>query len=128
MLARTDTQEANVSVSASVWLLAENVPFREVRLSTVTRGPDGLTSQMDHSTKFNPDQVGSVEAITFVIPAPTTRLTTCLIVPSPGLHGRYRVTQRFAVSARGKPAADEGVVISPIAEPIVSRDNGGSCN
>jgi len=128
MGARPGAGEANVIVSASVWLLAENVPFREIRLSTVTQGPDGHTDRMDHSARFHPDQVGSVEAITFVIPAPTTRLTTCLVVPSPGLHDRYRVTQVFAVSARGKPAADDHVVISPIAEPKVARDNGGTCN
>ena len=119
--------EANIGISASVWLLAANVPFREIRLSTVTQGPDGRTDRMDHSARFLPDQVGSVEAITFVIPAPTTRLTSCLVVPSPGLRDRYRVTQ-VSTLARGKPAADDGVVISPIAEPKVTRDNGGTCN
>jgi hypothetical protein len=117
--ASPSAQSSDVNVKARVWLLAEGVPFRDVNFSTAAEGSNDATDRQEHSKLFNPDQVGSQELIQFPVPAGTQRLITCLIVPSPGLHARYRVTQRFSIGA--------GNSLSPTAQPKATKENGAPC-
>lgn len=112
-------QHSSLTVGARVWLLAEGVPFRDVNFSTAAEGSNDATDRQEHSKLFNPEQVGSQELIQFLVPVGTQRLITCLIVPSPGLHARYRVTQRFSIGA--------GNSLSPTAEPKATKENGAPC-
>jgi hypothetical protein len=110
---------STMTIKTRVWLAAEGVPFRDVRFVAAAESSNGTIDRQDHSKLFDPDQVGSHELIQFSVPADTRQLTTCLTVPSPGLHARYRVTQRF--SLRG------GDSLSPTAEPKATKDNGAPC-
>ena len=67
-------------------------------------------------------QMGSTEKVTFAMDAATRRLTTCLAVPSPGLHASYRVTQEFALTH----SASE-VRVTEMADRRVSREDGSLC-
>jgi hypothetical protein len=117
--AEPPADDPSIKVKARVWLLAEDVPFRDVRFMTLSEGRDGVADRQDHSKSFNPEQVGSQELIQFPVPAGTQRLTTCLIVPSPGLHARYRVTQLFSIGSDNS--------ISPTAEPRATKEDGAPC-
>ncbi len=115
-----------VQVQARVWLLAKGVRFGDLRLLTFVQRSDGSVERSEQSTWPLPEQMGSEELVKFSLPLTTTRLTTCLTVPSPGLHHPYRVTQVFAVRTNGGQADDE-VAVSPVAEARVSRENGAPC-
>ena len=110
--------DSAVHVQARVWLLAERVPFRDVTFRTVAEGSNAADRQ-DHSSAFTPDRVGSQELVRFPIPGDANRLTTCLSVPSPGLHARYRVTQTFSVSPDH--------AMSPTSDPVVTKDDNTPC-
>ncbi len=109
---------SSMNVDARVWLLAEGIPFRDVTFVTVAEGTNQREIE-DHSKSFNPDQVGSQEFVQFPVPADTKRLTTCLGIPSPGLHARYRVTQTFSVRPDNS--------ISSTIEPKVTKDDSSAC-
>jgi len=120
-----DPQGANVQ--AQVFLLAHGVPFRDIAFITSVHRSDGGIDQSDRSNLFNPEQVGSVEVIGFQLPMRANKLTTCLIVPSPGLHARYRVTQLFSQSTTSGSPANDPAVFMPTAEPRVSKEDGTPC-
>ena len=124
--ASPDAGSPSVRVRAQVWLQAKDVRFSDLRLLTVVQRSDGSVERSGESAWPSPEQVGSVEFVELSLPITTTRLTTCLTMPSPGLHDRYRVTQVYAIRANSGGADDE-VVVSPIAEPNVSRENGLPC-
>jgi TIR domain len=116
----------SLRIRALVWLQAAGVRFSDLSLLTAAHRSDG---SVDRSTPVAwpiPEQVGSVEFVDFSVPQTTNGLTTCLTVPSPGLHDRYRVTQAFAVRTSGTGARDE-LAVSPVAEAKVSRENGLPC-
>jgi hypothetical protein len=115
-----------MKIQAQVWLPAKGVRFRDLKLLTVAHQSDGGVEASEHSEWPVPEQVGSVEFVEFSVPQATSRLTTCLTVPSPGLQDRYRVTQAFAVRANGA-GADEQIIVSPVVETKVSRENGIRC-
>jgi len=116
--AEPGVKDSTINVQARVWLLAAGVPFREVTFLSFAQGPNQMEIQ-DHSKSLSPEQVGSQELVRFAVPAETERLTTCVGVPSPGFHGRYRVTQTFSFGV--------GNSISPTAEPKVSKEDGSPC-
>ena len=117
--AEPTSNDSSIHVQARVWLLADGVPFRDVSFITVADRADASADRQDHSNAFTPEQVGSQELIRFSMPGGTQRLNTCLVVPSPGLHDRYRVTQTFSVGADHS--------ISSTTEPKVTKDDSSAC-
>jgi hypothetical protein len=115
-----------MKIQAHVWLQAKGVRFSDLRLLMAFQRSGGGVEVSEHSAWPIPEQVGSVEFVEFSVPQTTNGLTTCLTVPSPGLNDRYRVTQVFAVRATG-PSAEDQVVVSPVAETKVSREDGVPC-
>jgi TIR domain len=116
-----------IQLTAQVWLLAKNVPFRDVALTTAAGRADGGVEQSDRSPLFNPEQVGSVEIVDFPSSLQTRKLTTCLVMPNPDLHQRYRVTQVFSISTSGVSDANQLFSVSPISEPKVTQEDGSAC-
>lgn len=124
--ATRDADQTAMKVQAQVRLLASGVRFGDARLLTSAQRSDGGIERAERSPWPIPEQVGSMEILEFPLPVDTKRLVTCLVVPSPGLHARYRVTQQFTL----RPiAAVEGyqMLISPVADEKVSREDGGPC-
>ncbi len=119
--------QAAMRVYAQVWLAAEGVRFRDLRLLTTAERAGGGVERGERSGWPIPGQVGSHEVVNFPLPVDTGRLTTCLIVPSPGLHAPYRVIQEFAVSNTGS-GTDRQVILSPAAETRVRKEDGSPCN
>jgi hypothetical protein len=124
--ATRDADQTAMKVQAQVRLLASGVRFGDARLLTAAQRSDGGMERAERSPWPIPEQVGSMEMLEFPLPMDTKRLVTCLVVPSPGLHARYRVTQQFTVRPS---AAGEGyqMLISPVADEKVSREDGGPC-
>jgi hypothetical protein len=119
--------EPVIQLQAQVWLLAKSVPFRDVTFVSVADRPDGPIDRSEHTSLFNPEQVGSVELVRFPVSLATKRLATCLGVPNPGLRERSRVTQMFSLSTNAGGTNDP-VTLVPIGEPTVTRDDGSPCN
>lgn len=117
--------QPGTQMQAQVFLMAEGVPFRDVTLTTAAHRRDGTTEQSDHSTKFYPEQVGSVQALHFPLASGTDRISTCLGMPNPNLHEKYRVTQTFTV--RPNTEFPGQVFISEAAQPSVSKEDGRPC-
>ena len=107
-----------VQMHAQVWLMASGVTFRDVRLAA---GADvGTVAPMEPWGM--PEQVGSMEPVTIVVDGSATRVTTCLTVPSPGLHAIYRVIQGFALKRAG-----DGFRVAETMEKRVSQEDGSPC-
>ncbi len=117
-LADSADGDRTVQVHGQVWLMAKGVAFREVRLAASSDvGNVALVEPW-----VMPEQVGSMEPATIVVDRNATRLTTCLTVPSPGLHAPYRVTQAFALRREG-----DAFRIAETMEKRVSREDGSLC-
>ena len=124
--ASPDAGSPSVEMEVQVWLQAKGVRFSDLRLLTSAQRSDGSLERSEQSAWPIPEQAGSVEFVKFPLPVTTNRLTTCLTMPSSGLHGRYRVTQVFAVKAYSD-GVDDRVIVSPIAEPSVSKEKDVPC-
>ncbi len=111
-----------IQLPAQVWVLAEGVRFGDARLVAASRNQDGRVAMQDFSSTFRPEQVGSVEVVDIRLPAGARAFTTCLSVPSPRRKQRYRVAQDFSLSP-----ADGAFVVTRVAEPRVSVDDGKEC-
>lgn len=120
--------EPELHVRGQVWLLAKGLAFRDVTFTTIARGVDGAVDRSDRSALVRSDQAGGVETIDFAVPPDTSRLTACLVMPNPALNERSRVTQVFAVPAVANADAGLPVALSPLQEPIVSREDGTLCS
>lgn len=107
---------------AQVWLLAKGVAFRDVQLKFATVGAAGEPRQQSAASWSLPDQVGDMQPIAIPLDADVQRLTTCLVVPSPGLRATFRITQRFALARTG---AD--VAVAETAEKSVAREDSSPC-
>jgi hypothetical protein len=106
---------------AQVWLMAEGVAFHDVRLNLATETAAG-TQQHAYAGWTLPEQVGSMQQLDIPLDAGVQHLTTCLVVPSPGLHAPYRVIQRFALAS-----ASDGIDVAETAEKSVIREDGSPC-
>jgi hypothetical protein len=103
---------------AQAWVMARGVAFRDVTLTAVTDA--GGSPSVGSWTM--PEQVGSMQPVTMAFDDKARKLTTCLIVPSPGLHVRLRVTQSFVIKRDG-----ESVFIAESAEKRVNKEDGSPC-
>jgi TIR domain len=107
---------------AQIWVMAQGVHFQDVRLAVAMESADGGLQERQYSTWAAPEQVGSMEEIVIPLDAGVQRLTTCLVVPSPGLHAPYRVTQRFVLMPE-----KSGVRVAETSEKLVSKEDGSPC-
>jgi hypothetical protein len=105
-----------------VWALAAGVRFADMQLRTAVENSDGKIRRPVISEWPSPQQVGSVETVEIPMGPGERQLTTCLVVPSPGMNAPYRVTQRFEMRTEG-----EEILVSETAEKLVSKENGAAC-
>jgi hypothetical protein len=105
-----------------VFLMAKEVPFRDVHLVTASETTSGVVQQQDSRSWAIPDQVGSEQDMDIPLAVGIQRLTTCLIVPRPGLRAPYRVTQQFTLVPQSS-----GIRVSETAAQRVTRQDGSPC-
>jgi len=105
-----------------VWALAKGVRFADMRLRTAVETTDGGVRRQAFSDWPSPEQVGSLETLEISMGPIVRQLTTCLVVPSPGMNALYRVTQRFAMTPQG-----EEIRVAETAETQVSKEDGSPC-
>jgi hypothetical protein len=122
LAAETAENERTILVDMRVWVMGRGIPFRDIRVAVASETAEGATQQAEFKNWTVPDQVGSWQILTFPLPANVQRLATCLIMPSRGLGGNYRVTQLYTVVHDG-----EGVKVAEISEKRVSKENGSAC-
>jgi hypothetical protein len=125
--ATANRTDPDMRVQGQVWLLAQDLAFRDVTLITVAHNPDGSVERTDRSALLRPEQVGGVEMIDFPLSPETAQLTACLVMPNAGLQERSRVTQVFAVPVVGDNDAGYPIALSPVREPTVSTEDGTLC-
>lgn len=121
-LSGRSTNGGALEAHAQVWLMAQGVAFRDARLRVAASGSNDGRQEYDAPPWPVPDQIGSMQEEVIRMQPDVTRFTTCLTVPSPGLHAAYRVTQQFAVGRSGSE-----IEIAEIAEKSVNREDGSPC-
>ena len=115
-------QDGVLETRAQVWLMADGVPFRDVRLFTATDVESHAPLPGPRWPMPERMGAGSMEARILALDPRARRLTTCLTVPAAEHHSSQRVTQQFALTA-----APGGIFVAEISKKRVSREDGSPC-
>jgi hypothetical protein len=121
----TGGDPSRLTAELQVWLTAADVRFADVALLTTTVGRDGALLSANHSSSLQASQTERMRFVTVALPRDARQFTSCLVVPSAALGGKYRVTQQFAVSAGS--ANVDAPSASPMSEARVAPEDGRPC-
>jgi TIR domain len=116
------TDNGRATGRLTVWGMADGVPFSDMRLLTAIKTADGHVSRKQYANWPVPQRVGSQEMLPISLEPEAEQMTTCLVVPSPGLHGLYRVTQQFLLTRQY-----DWIRVSETAEKRVSKEDNSPC-
>jgi hypothetical protein len=115
------TAAGPITIGARVWIGNEQASLGEVSLRGVLKRKDASIQRIDLLGKQNPLRTAEGQAVLLTVPAETSRLTTCLTVPSRKHGESYRVTQSFSI------IASSGIEVDPLGAASVRKEDGSPC-
>ncbi len=116
-----DAAAGPISIGARVWIGNHQASLSDVSLQGAFSVRNESVQRFELMGKQNPLQIADGQQVAFTIPAETSQLTTCLIVPGPEAGAPYRITQDFSIVAAG------GINVAPAGPAKVSKEDGAPC-